>query len=188
MNCELQASMPFVEEIYDQDSAQQPVLNSAGDPFVPGLVRDAPRLLMTIQQNEQTWNGALSLQYGNKINSNTWQGAAPRTVKIQSVGATLLWDKTWGKYYKTNWEFAWCPATWDRKVLDAGYYELKGDLDGDSNITQNHSPILDAQGMPITVPQPLNSDGTKMSQGGSPHWITFKPYQAIPFLMNFRGL
>jgi hypothetical protein len=165
-----------MQENYDQDVEDTPVVNSANDPFSNPLVRDRGGITLTVTQNEQTFNGSTALQYCNCVNSNSFMGADPSTLKV-TIGATNVWDQKYGMYWTVVYTFEYNANTWDQTVLDCGFYKVDG---------VKKTLCLDHNNVPATTPVLLDGAGGQLAADGTPSYMTFKPYQAVTFSFSLR--
>ena len=176
------AKVKWSPQQYEQSLDQSPVdntafLNSAGDPFANPIVRDQTRIVLTVTQAEETWDGSLALNYCDVINSNSYMGAAPYTFK-SIVGAESEWSTKWGFYWTVNYELQYNPDTWRKTVLDCGYYYI-------DQSSSTKRPIM-VNGALATSPQLLYDTGAICPKGGTPHWFTFKVYTETTFAFSWR--
>lgn len=169
-------SVNKMQENYDQDYDGNNVLNSSGDGFQNPLIRDRGGITLVCTQNEQTFSGSTALSVCNCINSNSFLGAAARTLKV-NIGASNTWDQLWGNYWTVSYTFEYNPRTWDATVLDCGFYVLS---------SGKKVLALDDHNMPVNSPILLDGSGGKLDPSGTPNYITFHPYQAINFSFTLR--
>jgi len=166
------------EQILDYDVDNKAILNSTGDPFANPVTRDQCRAVLTVTQAEQSFQPQMSMMYSDTINSNAFCGASAGQLKIPCIPATRVWDARWGFYWQVRYTFQFNPLTWDKQILDQGYYELDSD-------TGKKKPIL-INGALASSPQLLDGSGAALPKGGQPYFFTFKVYQRVPFNFIFR--
>lgn len=97
-------SARYEEAVTHDSRTGKPILNKAGLPFDPPLVRPVSNSVWTITRNEATWDGSLT-QYENHVNVDTFLGYAPNTVKVNSVTAERLVQADFGYYWEVTYEF-----------------------------------------------------------------------------------
>jgi hypothetical protein len=162
------------ERVVDKDVNGTAVLNTAGQPFDPPLVIDDSRPVIQATRNEATFSPAAAYAYKDVVNSAAWFGGAAKTWKCNAITARDAWHGTAGKYYVVDYEFEYNPNTWQKTILNHGLFEkVSGAL----------KPIL-ADGIPVSQPVPLASNGTKIAASslpGSAVWLTFDVYQSVAF-------
>lgn len=135
------------------------IVNLLGRP-VDGIMRDRARPVLRITRNEAYYSAGVALQYGNKMNSGYFAGAAAKQAlcrppkadyKVESWTnpATGLPEKV--TYWEVSYEFHFNTDTWDPIILQADIYEK----DSSGNIVR----IQDASGSDITDPICLDSTG-----------------------------
>jgi hypothetical protein len=177
------------QEIVDVDANGSKVLNSAGDPFIPGVVRDLDRALITVNQCDSSFNAYEELSYANCINSNSFLGFPAYTLKLPYIGVQAKWDSQYGwRYYKSYpFEYNAGPNIngqnigWKTAILDAGLYEI------DNTGTGDNLPIMRG-GNPVQSPVMLDGSGNAANQGATPYYMQFQLYQALDFSFSFRGI
>jgi hypothetical protein len=161
----------------DKDGAL--IVNSAKDP-IEGAEREASdfSIVLTKAYSDLTWSSQAT-QYSNTVNSTTWNGSAPRTVKVAFRSANKK-SNTGGTgeslpYWEVVWEFAYRAETWDFKPWDVGFNQL---VSGDGTPTASgtaRAAILGADKKPVKSPVALSS-GVAKPAGSAPDALTFKLY------------
>jgi hypothetical protein len=191
-----------MQEVIDWDVTGKCVCNSAGDKFVPGVVRDLDRAVITVTQAESSFSPTEE-SVVNCVNSNTFLGFSPHTLKCLPIEVDAQWNPNYGWVYQKTYVLEYnagpaglsgaphSPLGWTMAVLDAGLYELVdlSDLGGSGNAK---IPITNKCGQ--AVQQPMLLDGSGHAQDNTsgstptPHWLFFEPYQAVNFSFSFRGI
>lgn len=137
-----------------EDVDGNPIVNSAGDPYDPPLMREVTRGTLTVQRNEQpsAVNLATLAALSNTINVAVWNGFPAKTVRLAPLKLPDIQycQVTNAYYFPMEYTFDINFDTWVRQVINAGFREL----DGSGNL----KPILIA-GQPATVPVPLDESG-----------------------------
>lgn len=110
-----------------KDKAGDIITNSAGDPL-EGLEAEAAefRLSLTMYFLGHTGWASLGRQYTNAVNSDTWNGGAPKTWKCQGCSAQLQTENKEGTsfiFWETAWEFAYRADGWNLMPWDVGFHE-----------------------------------------------------------------
>jgi hypothetical protein len=156
---EIKWSFAQFQRIADIDQFNNPVVNSAGEPFDPPLEKDDSRPVLVITRPEAGIDPGLFYQYRDAINSDPFFGAPAGTAKVQSIEATrrfennfYFWDVTYTIHFR--------PDGWDLNVLDQGYNAL--DANGQPTVR-----ILDKYGQALAKPALLNGLGQKLSSATS---------------------
>lgn len=175
----------FLDESTGEDG-RKPVVNSAGDTFQNELQRECGEMTITITRNEAAHNADLADDYSHTINAApvTIDGStyAARTLKLSPIQAVKTTERFNGQdvtYYRKTYTLKRRRGGWDDKVLDTGLNVLTED--------GRPQPILDAAGLPVRKPWPLNGAGVaKPLADDRPEELTFKPYKAQPIgTLNF---
>lgn len=141
------------------DVSGNPIVNSAGDPYDPPLMRKVMRGTLTITRNEPiTISLPTLIGLSNALNAAEWNGFAPLTVqftpiKLPEIGYSQVTNTF---YFPMEYVVDINPDTWIHQVVNAGMREL----DADGKLRN----ILDNEGQPITTPMPLDEDGHAIIQ------------------------
>jgi hypothetical protein len=166
------SSTPYqIPALRDQDD--NPVVNSAGDPFDPPVMIDRNRLFMRIIKNQATYNPVLANDCHNTINNAEWFGMPAKTWMCLSIAPEPQQDPNGLRYWAVTYDFALNRDEWTVDVLDQGMNEI--------NASNNKVKVLDKNGSPVSSPWPLNADGTKKVVGDTAEFIVFSMYQEIDF-------
>lgn len=160
------------EETVDEDINGNQVVNSAGDPFDPPLVRDQSRPLVTIIKNQPTFSAALVQQYKDATNSDAFGGAGPYTWKCSNITGSQEYHPACGLYWPTKYEFAFEANGWKTEILDAGLRQLDG--------SGGRKAIVGSDGQPVTSPVPLDN-GEPLAPNASPSYLSFQVYKVQAF-------
>ena len=160
------------------------IVNSAGDPFDPPVTRDDSRPVLTVVRNELAFDNDYAESFRDHVNASTWNGYAARTVKIASITADLSWSPvvlalyptSRGYYWTTTYVFHIDTATWDKKILDAGYHTKTGGTKGRIILDDGSSPAQ---------PVPLDGSGATAAPDNSGNivgvYLPFQVYEAANF-------
>jgi len=168
---DVQYSFNTFEKIVERDQQNNAIVNSAQDPFSDPVNIDDSRLVVTITQNQASFNVSMAAAYVNAVNSDAYLGCAPRQWKCASIGATKEYDAEYGAYYKCTATLEFRVEKYDIKILDQGTRELDG------GVKKN---IL-VGGAPVTDPVLLDGNGGKLDVAATPQYRTFRCYPELPF-------
>jgi hypothetical protein len=158
------------------------VVNSAGQK-ITGIMADDSRPQLTFTRNEATPNLGIIQQYKDAVNSDSWFGCAPLTVKVMSITANEQFEQEL-LYASVTYVFQVQPITmyspqgWRKYVLDEGTAEL------DPTATPANSrlrPVYDKNNRPIAGPVPLDGHGHVLAPGGMAQYLAFQIYPELPF-------
>lgn len=166
----------------DYDADGTAIVNSAGDPYDPPVIREDDRPVLTIVRNELEFDPDLSDLYRGSTNSATFFGRAAGTVKMLPIRAQRLWSANLqlnnGFYWRVTYTFHINKDGWKKKLLDQGYQEV---------VSGNRKKIL-VDGLPVSSPQLLNGSGAKLAVGGTPVYKEFTVHKPRDFsIFNFAG-
>jgi hypothetical protein len=101
------------------------ILNMAGDPYDPPLEADDSRQSFQAVRNEASPPWSFSQTYKDAINSDSWNGAPPRTVKIFDISFGELQYENGYAFYPVTYSFQHNAENWLMKPLEIGYNGAK---------------------------------------------------------------
>lgn len=167
-------------------SAFVPVVNSAGDPFDPGVTREQLKGVMRVAWNSLVFNPSTSFANGNLINEDVWNGFPQYTIKFTPPAMPQrLYSQFLGQnYYRLEGEFAFNPNDngWNAMPIDRGFRALNG-----SSVPYK---IFDVNGQPISQPALLNGSGGVLPFASLSSFVQFdfQIYNSITFATAFPNL
>jgi hypothetical protein len=164
-------------QVIDLDINGNPLVNTAGDPYDPGIEIDQERAIIKIEQNLQTFPG-FALAYANYLNLNPIWGLAAKTVKQAVPLITRDYHPACGRYYKLAVNFDYDPNGWQSKPLNQGFRQL---------VSGVQRQILDAAGLPISSPLPLDANGKVLTPPVNPSNIIINAYDVYK-TVDFSGV
>lgn len=173
----LEWEMARYERVVDRTVEDEAIVNSAGVRFETPVTVDESRLVLKVVRNEATYDPHLAATRSDKVNSEAFLGAPPRTVKVAGIpGRPFFNNDAGGWYWEVSYTFEFNPDGWDKKILDQGYDEL-GD-DGELK------PFM-AGGQKVESPKPLDGDGRPLPEGEDYVFLEFKVYEELDFNAAF---
>lgn len=158
------------EEVATKDRDGKAIVNSAKKPPMPAIMRTSRTLCMSYTRNEASFDIATLEDMIDCINSATFLGAAPRTVKLADVSAQQGFERGI-PYYRISYKFERRKSGWDIDVIDQGMIDA----------SNNHIML---KGVRVTAPVPLDGSGFPLPEGQDPKFITLK----LNRLANFNTL
>ncbi len=169
------------ETVLDTDQNQNPVLNTAGDPYDPPIVIDDPRLVMTVVRNEAQFNVAWVLSYRNAVNSDPFAGFPPLACKVLNISSKSQWHQDAGWYYQTTYEFEFLTAQIDydtqtgyrKRIISQGFRAI--------SVVTGKPYHITLKGVPINSPMLLDENGYLLTPSQAPYYQTFQAYPELPF-------
>lgn len=155
----------------------EPVVNSAGEKFEEPPFVDHSRLVLQYTRNEASFNPQLALSFADKVNSATWNGFAPRKVKVSNIGADIQYEGFF-VFWKVMYEFEFSNLEkgWVLEVLDVGYRGYTA-VDGEGNGIGNKVEFQDERGISFSKPSFLSNGALS----DSPSFIDFNGYDETSF-------
>jgi len=155
--------------VIDVDLEGNPVVNKAGDPFDPSVMRSYNIGILRIQQNRAELDRSLIFDYQDAINLDTFCGFEPGTVRALPVGFHS--DYANGtKFYPHNFQFMIDRRGWNRPIANVGLREL---VDGQVQ------PIM-LGGVAATSPVPLDEEGLAIPPPVDSSSIVQLPFKFYP--------
>lgn len=161
-----------------------PVINSAGDPFDPGVTREQLKGIMRVSWNSITFSPASFFASGNCINADVWNGFPIGSVKFSPPKMPQrLWSQFLGmSYYRLEAEFCFNPNDkgWNAFPIDRGFRA--------KNMGGDPYKIFDVNGQPISIPALLDGSGNVLTDPTLYFEWNFQIYKSISFNSNFPNL
>lgn len=141
------------------DDPPQLIVTTAGELYDPPLQRETSRLVLTITKNFADFPLGMVLDYQDAINSDSWQGADPGTVKFAIDRAEKVYEAIQDQdfiYYRISMNFEFRPEGWQPTIVHAGYryYETVGE-------ETKLMTATDDNGVPLNQPVFLDQNGFK---------------------------
>ena len=164
----------------DGNDSPKVIVNSAGDPL-EGLEKELAEWRISISGNRSVFNKSMAANYLNTINSDTYSGLEPGTVKCQGISGSRKIELVNGSklvYWEVNVELAHRGENWRLKTWDVGFNEI---VDGE------RKKILDAAKKEVSQPVALH-EGEQKAAGEEPDMLTFKIYKEKTFTGIFPAL
>lgn len=155
-----------------KDRNGKPRLNAAGDPFEPREVEDYVNFL-TVERCELTFNLAVAGAYNNSVNSDSFYGAEPGTMRVRITPKQQFRNGI--EYFRVRYEFHYKPQGWQGRELQQGLYQL---VDSDVQVDPPTDPptfvkmkipcfqLADGDQFtsdPVTTPVPIAEDGHQLT-------------------------
>ena len=162
-------------EVIGPFGAKKPVLNSAGDAFVPPPTRPVSFRTCVFERNELNYNALTTLEYENTVNQTSWRGFPPKTVLCKSITANLEVEGVY-IFFRVTYTFWLRLDGWMLILLDAGLNQW-------NTISGEIEPILDKFGSKVDGPRPLDGIG-RLGDPTDPKYLSFNRYP----LKNFNLL
>ncbi|MDR1268944.1 MAG: hypothetical protein LBK82_05415 [Planctomycetaceae bacterium] len=145
--------VPFIRDV----NFGNLVTNSAGDAFIPTPTMKKAIRMFTLSRKERVNRLKLYENYENVVNKDSWYGAKPGTVLMESI--TPSWD---GNIFTVEYLFKYNEKGWGEKYLDTGFRELFvqeiDGKDGKKIKIKEYTPI-NATGSQTPVEEPAKLDG-----------------------------
>ncbi len=129
-----------------------PVVNSANRPFDPPVEDEESYLVLTVTKNYADLDLSEWHPYQNSVNSDDWASFAVRTLWLFNISFQSLSENN-VNYWQATFNFKYKETTWDKKVLDAGYYDIDGNAFDDPTIGPLHDrpTLMDGAGARLST-------------------------------------
>jgi hypothetical protein len=181
-------------EKIDKDINGQAIVNSAKEPFDPPITEDVYDTTLTISENVKNFNDEAAAYYTGKVNSGTFYGKPPGSVRCVEYSSETAW---FGKikYYRIVKGFIIrLPAVgaekgvkgWTKRILDQGFTVLAEPhirADKPSILIMVKNGTVEER---ISEPALLDGKGQLLepSAAGEPqpgHFLSFETIRAVSF-------
>lgn len=166
----------------EKDRDGNPVANTVGDDFVPGLMEPVLYPVLVCERNYATVEEILALgqQYHKTVNSLEFFGGAPGTVKMLPITSSDLLTEKGIEFYTATFRFAYNSETWVNSLLNRGWR-------GRPTAGDDVQRLLDKLTLlPISEPANLAQDGTVLNDGDPPVFVDYWTLTEIDY--NALGL
>lgn len=161
-----------------EDNAGDAVVNSAGDPFDPPIMRDDSRRVATVVKNLATVPSWI-LSYQDAVNSDSFTidgvSVTAGQAKMQRVTVSELQERNGTPFRVVTFQIHFQRDGWNFRPLDAGFRELDG--------TDRIQILNSGDSEPVNAPVPLNGSGAAIDNPTSATcvFLDFDGYDALAF-------
>lgn len=158
------------------DIFEDPILNAAGQRFVPQPEVEDGNPIIVIERNEAVFYPSVAIEYNNTVNSDGFLGALPRQLKVRiscAGGQTAIVDDEEIVFYPVRYTMKGRREGWDLRNANRGtYYVTTG------------AEVMDFRTKEGLVYEDwLKANGDQ--DPGVPHYIKQRHYREKPFA-NFN--
>ena len=167
------------DEVVDKALGQgsgpdEPIVNSAGDPFDPPLVEDKPRIGLIATRFEADFDPSIIPYYSNKVASDSFLGFAAGVARCVEINANPHYENGESSH-SVSYNFEFDEDRWVHSILDAGgrylddneVLKVAADDEGVS-----HGGLVQLDGTGHLLP----TDGSEPSQ-----WLNFETKDKVAF-------
>jgi hypothetical protein len=165
------------EEAVRYDREGNPIVNSAGLPFDPPVMRKVSYPTVSVTVNRPTLDLPALQVLVDSVNSVTWKGLLPRSAWCVSADFASVVENGVA-FWQMTYTFALKNPNWDEKILDAGYHYKTAAPGGGFQWVK----IVDKAGREPTEPVPLNGAGGALTPGDDPEFMTFRVKRETDFV------
>lgn len=156
------------------------IVNSAGDPL-EGAEKEFSQWHVQITGNRQSFPYSVAMAYVNAVNSDSWSGFPPGTIKCQSINGQREIEQVNGEdvaYWQVSVDLAYRQEGFALRLWDVGFNEI---------VSGKRKKILDQHKEPVSEPVALDNGAAK-APGSPPNMLTFRVYNQLPFSGVFTQL
>jgi hypothetical protein len=184
-----------LENAYDEADPKSnptiPVLNSVGDSFDPPLQYNQYNSLLKFSYNKRHFNLFDVKVYQGTLNEIKLTVLGYELDSGEGLITNLNANKIDVKdedgdfqysYYQINVEIELASYSWEKKILDAGFYYLDGETRKEIKLSTDGT--LGDSGEAVTEPMKLDGAGGILAADAEPHYLSFNKYAFI----NWKGL
>lgn len=158
------------------------IISSNGELFDPQPEIEVADAVLTIKKNMPYASAAALMSIANTVNQTEFYGADPRQLRLMPPQTDRAFDKIYGFYWPTTFQFVYRYDTWDLQLLNAGTFYM------DSGVRKK---FKDNEGTPFVgllsaTGSALNSSDTDtigryISGGDAPTYTRLRIYREIDF-------
>jgi hypothetical protein len=170
------------EEEIDVDFDGNPIVDTAGQ-RVRGVKALFSDQVLTVTRNFSVFDTYLQAIYRRSVNSDTFQGWPPGTVKCMKLSADNVFDVNVGYWKVTGvFQFRFPYNT----VPERAWYNRRVSMGMDQRLSDGQIvPTVDDHKQPSTIPRYLDENGLQTTSA-TPFWQETKLYGSLPY--NALGL
>ncbi len=182
-------------EPLEKDAFNNPVLNSAGDRFIPTIEIDRSHLVITIAHRVDfdKFTPDLIKAFIDAVNEKNFFGFNTKQLKITKLGGNMV-DITVGDRKDVAWDIQLTMrfrSSWLIELLDLGRFKIDGGKAftiqtafsgrGPEIRIEGRRHILDQFGHPVDDPVLLDGEGEPLAKGANAVFLTFNGYNPKDF-------
>ncbi len=145
-------------EIVTRDRQGIPILNTAGQPFSPPLIRMRKRRMVTITRNEAFFPVGIDQEYTDTINADVFYGWPPKTARIDDITASAHFAQAM-LYWKVRYVIQFKKEHWLARVLNVGIRHHP--IDEFFHVDDEVLMIAEDDGVQSTIPVQLDLRGER---------------------------
>ena len=127
------------------------IVNTANQPYDGGVPVTVELPTLTYEFNQFNFSGATATSYSNSLNSDTFSGADPETLRLK-ITAKETFEGSF-TYWAMRYEMAYFPLGWQPQPVNAGLYQL---------ISGKLTRCKDRDQQDATSPMPLDEFGQQI--------------------------
>lgn len=175
------------EKVADKDINGDAILNAAGDRYEEPVTFSDSRPVLKHSRNEQFFDQLQAYRYNRSINSDTFYGAAPGTMRVKITAQQMWRDDI--EYWRVTYLFRYNPDGWQPEVLEQGLYQ-KSDIGTPGSPVYLKTPctvkgksVNDSD--PVSYSVPIDADGKQIDPDDLPTSAVYTQWevlQSLPYL------
>lgn len=165
------------ERAIDYDLNGIAIVNSAGEPYDPGVMMKYAVATLNVTRNEPAYDHSYAFTFVNHVNADTFYGVGPGYAFCTGISGSSATFNILGLtqvYWVVNYQIEFSSFPYQPKVLDAGYKEWYSPLTRPVNIKDDY-------GNDVSRPVMLDGTGHKAAQGYNGYWRDHPVYGQANF-------
>jgi hypothetical protein len=162
-----------------QDRDDKPILNTAGDRYDEPIEIIDTFPTLSISKNKNSFSVTQAFDYNNSVNSDTFKGAAPGTLRVL-ITANEEW-KGDAAFWAMSYTFTYNPNGWQPTLLESGLYQKVAS----DRVPCTVKGIAAHDAEPVTSPVPLDADGEQINPANltnTPSPVVHTTWDVLPEL------
>jgi len=159
------------ERTVEKDRNDDAILNAAGDRYEEPVTFTDSRPVLRVVRNEPVFDPLAAYQYNRSVNSDTFYGAVPGTMRAKITGDMKWRDGV--QYWRVTYVFRYNPDGWQPEVLEQGLYQIASVDDGSGGTEDRKLPCTvkgkspnDSE--PVSYAVPIDADGKQIDPDDLP--------------------
>ena len=140
-----------------RDREKAMIVNTANQPYDGGIPVTIELPTLTYEFNQFNFSGSTGTQYANSLNSDTFSGAEPETLKLK-IGAKETYEGQY-RFWAMRYEMSYFPFGWQPQPINAGLYQL---------VSGKLTRCKDRDNQDATSPMPLDHNGKQIAIASLP--------------------
>jgi hypothetical protein len=126
----------------------------------------------SVTRNEAAFDPGRAYASIDRINSDTFFGAAAGQAKVEMITGRSAYHAAIGLYWQVTYDFLFDPRGFKKSLLNQGLRAKDG---------SERRAIRTKEGQPVSSPVPLDDAGAELAADGDPVFLDFTLFESIAF-------